>query len=84
MKNVVNNEPAQALFVPDTDPLVFYKAISTFALSNLSEGGKIYFEINEVKGNEVVNLVKEFGAAQVVLKKDMQGKDRMVKGVLAV
>jgi release factor glutamine methyltransferase len=80
--NVLKHEPHIALFVPDNDPLVFYKAIARFSTSHLKEEGKVYVEINEALGEDVVKLFKEEGFADVVLKKDMQGKDRMVRGVV--
>lgn len=79
-KNVVNNEPHLALFVQDEDPLLFYKAISDFALEYLTPTGRLYFEINEALGVEVKKLLEQKGFKGVVLHKDMSGKDRMVSG----
>lgn len=75
---VVNYEPSLALFVPDEDPLLFYKAIATFAENHLSNTGDIYLEIHEGLAKPVLTLFKEknFG---VELRKDMQQKDRMIK-----
>jgi len=78
--NVVEHEPHTALFVPDNDALIFYKAIARFAKKRLYENGAIYLEIHEELGNEVLNLFAQEGYA-VELKKDMQGKDRMVRAV---
>jgi release factor glutamine methyltransferase len=78
--NVNDFEPHTALFVPDNDPLIFYKAIADFALKNLSENGKLFFEINESLGNETVELLKGKGFKNIDLRKDMSGRDRMVKG----
>lgn len=78
--NVVAYEPHQALFVPDEDPLIFYRAIAAFASEKLQEGGAIYLEIHESQGAAVITLLKMEGFA-VTLKQDMQGKDRMVKAV---
>ncbi len=58
-KNVIDYEPDLALFVPDNNPLLFYKAITLFALKHLNTGGKIYFEINEAFGEETTQLMKE-------------------------
>jgi release factor glutamine methyltransferase len=77
--NVVNYEPHTALFVPDNDALVFYKAIAQYARHRLHPGGRIYLEIHEDLGKQVVSLFQQEGYAHVELKKDMQGKDRMVK-----
>jgi release factor glutamine methyltransferase len=77
--NVLDYEPHAALFVPDADPLLFYRAIAKFAKKHLFDGGKLYFEINENLGSEVVRLLEAFGFDEIVVKKDMQGKDRMVR-----
>jgi release factor glutamine methyltransferase len=82
-ERVLNYEPHLALFAKDDDPLIFYKGISEFALLHLKPGGKLYFEINELKGKEVVELLVSKGFSDVVLKKDMNGKDRMVRAILA-
>ncbi|HVX26021.1 MAG TPA: peptide chain release factor N(5)-glutamine methyltransferase [Parafilimonas sp.] len=82
-KNVIAHEPHIALFVPDEDPLLFYDAISNFALSHLKQNGKLFFEIHEHFGNEVVTHLKQKGFISVELKKDLQQKNRMVKAVLS-
>jgi release factor glutamine methyltransferase len=74
-------EPSLALFVPDHDALLFYRHISLMAQSRLIPGGALYFEINEALGKEVVALMESIGFAEVTLKQDMFGKDRMVKGI---
>ena len=79
--NVVQYEPPAALFVPDDDPLVFYKALAVFGRRHLHAHGRLYVEIQEEQGAAVVRLLEEEGYKSLVLKKDMQGKDRMVKGV---
>ena len=76
--NVLQYEPSTALFVPDSDPLVFYKAISEFGKTHLNKGGTIYMEIHEDLGEAVVKLFQSNGYTTTI-KKDMQGKDRMVK-----
>jgi release factor glutamine methyltransferase len=78
--NVVQYEPGIALYVPDEDPLVFYKALAHFAQDHLAPKGCLYLEINEALGNEVVELLYNFGFREVELRKDLQGKDRMVRG----
>ena len=75
-------EPHLALFVPDENPLMFYNAISDFALSHLKENGNIYFEIHENFANEIVNLLQEKKFQSIEIKKIMQQKDRMVKAML--
>jgi release factor glutamine methyltransferase len=76
--NVLNYEPSLALFVPNQNALLFYKAILAFAKGNLAENGRIYFEINEALGNEMKELCLSFGFQNVELQKDMQGKDRIL------
>ena len=76
--NVLAHEPALALFVADEDPLQFYHAIASFALAKLSAQGKLFFEIHEEMGAAVTALLHQHGFTEVLLKKDLQGKDRMV------
>lgn len=78
-KNVLDNEPHLALFVEDNDALQFYKAISEFAVNNLSENGLLFFEINEYLGDEMIQLLKEYNFSNIELKKDLFGKNRMIK-----
>ncbi len=80
--NVLQFEPGLALFVPDNDSLVFYEAIASFGKEKLNKGGMVYVEIHENLGDEVVNLFKSKNYGNVELKKDFQGRDRMVKAVL--
>ncbi len=77
--NILNFEPHQALFVADTDPLKFYKIISDFAMSNLKKDGSLFFEINEAFGQEASEMLVRKGFLNVELKKDLSGKDRMIK-----
>ena len=76
--NVAMFEPGTALFVPDGDPLVFYKAIALFSQEKLNRNGALYVEIHEDLGQHVASLFQKHGF-QVELRKDMQGKDRMIK-----
>jgi len=71
-------EPHLALFVPDNDPLLFYKKLSDFSMKHLNAGGKLFLEINEAMGEAVSNLFRSAGFVNVEFKKDMQEKDRMV------
>ena len=77
--NVTDFEPYTALFVPEDDPLVFYKAIADFAVKHLAKNGLLFFEINESYGNEVVQLLADKGFKNIELRKDMSARDRMVK-----
>lgn len=79
--NVTDFEPHTALFVPENDPLLFYRAIADFALVNLMPGGYLFFEINESFGEETVELLRDKGFVNIELRKDMSGRDRMVKAV---
>ena len=75
--NVLNYEPHTALFVPDNDALIFYKAIAAFAKKHLNKNGSIFLEIHEEYGNAVKDLFLDEGFLSVEIKKDMQGKDRI-------
>jgi release factor glutamine methyltransferase len=77
-KNVMDYEPHMALFVPDRDPLKFYKAIAVFGKTHLNSTGHIYVEIHENLGTATSQLFQSEGYT-VELKKDMQQKDRMIK-----
>lgn len=77
-RNVVDFEPSVALFVPDETPLLFYDKISEFALKHLRRKGNLFFEIHENYSVEVSRLLKEKGYKNIVVKKDLQGKDRMI------
>ncbi len=79
-RNVLDFEPGLALFVPDEDPLLFYRKIAAFARNHLSSKGAVYLEINEALGKEVCALYETEGYT-VVLKKDVAGRDRMVKAI---
>jgi release factor glutamine methyltransferase len=80
-RNVLAFEPHLALFVPDTDALLFYREIARFALAHLNPGGLLFFEINEALGKHMITLLEELGFTGVELKQDLQGKDRMLKAV---
>ena len=67
-----------ALFVEDTDALLFYRKIAELAKKNLNQNGKLYFEINQYLGKETVQLLEDFGFRNVELKKDIYGNDRMI------
>jgi release factor glutamine methyltransferase len=77
--NVLNHEPHLALFVPDNNALLFYQAIVKLAGLKLKPGGSIYFEIHEGLATAVTDVLTDKGFINVIVRKDMQGKDRMVK-----
>jgi release factor glutamine methyltransferase len=81
-KNIIDYEPHIALFVPDTDPLIFYRAIAELALSLLKPGGGVFFETNEQYGHETAELLELKGYRNIILRKDIHGKERMVKANL--
>ena len=78
--NVLNYEPHTALFVDDADPLIFYREITEKAKVMLKNGGYLFFEINEAFGDEVKSVMSDAGFSNVELKKDLNGKYRMVRG----
>jgi len=80
-KNVLDFEPHPALFVEDSDPLVFYDAILKNAEWLLCPPGKIYFEINEALGKSLVSLAQSYGFSGIEIIKDINGKDRIMKGI---
>ena len=80
--NVLDFEPAKALFVSDSDPIIFHRAIAQFAHKKLVNGGRLYVEINEDYGNNIVELFEHMRFSNVLLHKDMLGKDRFVSAVL--
>lgn len=75
---VINNDPSLALFVPENDPLIFYRKIAELGLSHLEEGGNLWFEIHENYGAEIKSLLAIKGYKNIKLKPDFYGKDRMV------
>jgi len=77
--NVLDNEPHGALFVPDDDPLLFYRKIADLADGHLNRGGSIFFEINRAFGADVAQLLSDRAYIDVEIKKDFNGNDRMVK-----
>jgi len=81
MPHVLNHEPALALFVPDEDPLLFYKIIAEMAKNRLNDGGSLFFEINQAFGKEVQEMLENKGFKYVEVMKDFRGKDRMVVGM---
>ena len=80
--NVLDYEPHLALFVPDSDPLLFYRAIGNYGLKNLRHGGRLYFEINAALGRETCQLLESLGYRDIILRKDLNGLDRMISATL--
>ena len=77
-KNVLDYEPHLALFVEDTDALLFYRKIAQLALSGLAPNGKLFFEINQYLGKETIELLENLGFKNIELRKDFVGNDRMI------
>lgn len=80
-RNVLEFEPHSALFVSDVDPLVFYRQILRLSNRILLPNGKIYFEINEAMGNSLFEMMKRFGFDDINILKDLNNKERIIKGV---
>ena len=78
-KNVLDYEPHLALFVEDTDALLFYRKIAQLALKNLAPKGLLFFEINQYLGKETFELLENLGFKNIELKKDIYGNDRMIR-----
>ena len=79
--NVLRYEPHSALFVPDNDPLLFYRAIARYASVALKPGGKLYFEINAAYGNDTAKLLSDFHFADIEVVRDFYGRDRFVSAL---
>ena len=79
--NILQYEPYLALFIPDENPLLFYKRIGNLAAKHLNCGGKLYFEINEQYGVEILEMLSKIGFVDIALKKDINDKDRMIKAI---
>jgi release factor glutamine methyltransferase len=79
-QNVLGFEPRQALFVPDNDPLKFYRAILNLARHIMYPGGAVYFEINEAMGKQIHDLLESYKFYEIEIIKDINSKDRIAKG----
>lgn len=79
---VIGHEPHSALFVPDADPFIFYRKIGLLSRQVGKPGGALYFEINERFGSETMQCFADAGLMGIELRKDMQGKDRMIKAII--
>lgn len=76
--NVLDHEPHLALFVPEEDPLIFYRIIAHKGLAALKPGGRLYFEINEALGAALLDMLSQMGYQHSMIRKDLNGRDRMV------
>jgi release factor glutamine methyltransferase len=81
---VAKREPSTALFVPDNNPLLFYQAILKAGMQKLAGNGKVYVEIHENFGKEVTGIFRDHGFERVILRQDLNGRDRMVSGIKPV
>ena len=81
--NVLDWEPHTALFVPDSDPLLFYRTIAKNGLTLLKSGGTLYFETNRAHGAETAEMLANFGYKEIELRKDISDNDRMIKATRA-
>lgn len=79
---VLDHEPHTALFVPDTDPLLFYRAIAGFGKKALAQGGTLFFEINPLEASDLKMMLEQTGYHNVELRSDIYGKLRMIKAIL--
>ena len=79
--NVLDWEPHTALFVPDSDPLLFYRTIAEKGMQILKPGGRLYFEINRDHGKETMEMLAALGYANIELRKDFAENDRMIRAV---
>ena len=77
--NVLDHEPELALFVDDSDPLLFYRTIAIHGRTILKQGGKLYFEINQKYGNETASMLKQQDYDNIEIIKDIYINDRIVK-----
>lgn len=79
-KNVLDYEPHSALFVPDSDPLKYYKAILKLSDDIIKPGGRLYFEINEAMGKSMIQLLESYQYSGIKIISDINGKERIIKG----
>jgi release factor glutamine methyltransferase len=78
-QHVLDHEPHQALFVPDEDPLLFYRAIAKYGQKALQKNGQLYFEINPAYYQELTKMLDEMGYSEIETRKDQFGRNRMIK-----
>lgn len=78
-RNVLAYEPDEALFVPDADPLLFYRAIARYAAEALTTGGRLYFELNPLYAEDTVTMLSGFGFSHIEIRQDAFGKQRLLQ-----
>lgn len=78
---VYDHEPNIALFVPDNDPLLFYRTIAQKGVRSLADGGELFFEINEAMGQQTLDMLLELGYRDVKVVADLSGRERMVRAI---
>jgi release factor glutamine methyltransferase len=78
---VLDYEPHTALFVADSDPLIFYREIANFGKQNLNKDGMVFFEINPLFAEQTIIMLENAGYQNIELRKDIFGKNRMIKAV---
>ena len=78
-QHVLDHEPHQALFVPDEDPLLFFRAIARLGQKALHKDGRLYFEINPAYHQELTKMLDEMGYSEIETRKDQFGRNRMIK-----
>lgn len=79
--NVIDHEPSIALFVPDDDPLKFYKRISDLSMASLNDNGKLYYEINPLYATDLTEMMSHQGWTDIQLFKDIHGKNRFLRAI---
>ena len=82
-KNVLDYEPSLALFVSDEDPLIFYRSIAEYGVKNLKDGDRIYYEINPIYAQDMVELMESLGYRDIKIANDLYGKQRMLRAIHA-
>ena len=80
-KNVLDYEPHNALFVSDNDPLIYYNEIAKIATNKMNKNGLLFFEINEKYSKQIIELLSNLNFVDIELKKDINGRDRIIKSV---
>ena len=78
-RHVLEHEPYLALFVPDDDPLRFYRAIAEYGVTALKPNGLLYFELNPLYAHETEAMLKKLGYVETEIKQDQFGKQRFLK-----
>lgn len=80
--NVLNHEPHTALFVPDDDPLLFYRTIAEYGQNALRQGGWLFFEMNPLYAQDMIEMLSAMSYHDIETRKDEYGKQRMIRARL--